>query len=983
MSYTLFDLLSPDFAELPDSPLLTLPVTHLTHDSRQIQSGSIFLAIPGQTRHALDYLDAAQYQAASAILFSATDANAAAKHLLQIKQRFGDHDKCLYLPALAQKLNAIAMRYLDVHFKKPLIGVTGTNGKTSITQFIAQLMPDYAVMGTMGYGKLNQLTPLRHTTPDAFESAQVLQTLSQTFAGVALEVSSHALAQHRIDALPIACAVFTNLTQDHLDFHGSLDQYFLEKSRLFHFDSVKTAIVNFDDAYGKQLIKEIAADKTIISIGFEQAVLQQPYFVHITPNQQVKGSAWLDYQLPNGTNGKILCQSQLAGRFNLFNLVAAITACYSTSGEDFITLIKRASHVVGIAGRMQKVTLANQAEVIIDYAHTPDALENALNALIAFQNPRGKCVVIFGCGGNRDPKKRPQMGKIAAQLADKVIITSDNPRDEHPQSIIDMIIAGIATADRHKVTVIVNRHEAIAHALAELEASDTLLIAGKGHETYQEINGKRHFFSDLVEVEKYNDQTQGICLNHDEIRHALADLLVNEMPSHICIKRINTDSRKIQAGDTFVALSGEQFDGHTFLAAAKAQGATCFISEKPFDAQTIQVKNTRLALAQLAHTLYQKFKRQQGKVVALTGSAGKTTHKNLLKAVVLQQQTALVTAGNLNNDLGVPLTWLSLLGQQQMPTLAIIEMGANHPHEIAYLASICPPDIALITNAADAHLAGFGDIAGVARAKGELFEALRASGIAIINRDDTFADYWQSLLAEQVTHMGFALDETACKGKDSRYIFATDIAAFAQTGARFTLCYHDSAQSDLQQIAITLPMQGLHQVRNALGVAAAALALGFDLPTIAAGFAKFVGEKGRLQSIIRDGIHWIDDSYNANLASMRASAQVLAAQNGFKIMVLGDMGELGEASQALHFQLGQDLENMADQFFCLGENMREFAKANHKATWFADAEALTAALKVCLSTSLNTQDEPLPVVLIKGSRSMQMEHILTLFYSHS
>lgn len=442
--------------------------------------------------------------------------------------------------------------------------------------------------------------------------------------------------------------------------------------------------------------------------------------------------------------------------------------------------------------------------------------------------------------------------------------------------------------------------------------------------------------------------------NAEQLTSALGDCLQSSIPSDVIVCNISTDTRTISEGDMFVALSGERFDGHHYIDMAIQHGAAVVMveHEQTLDIPQILVSNTRLALAKLATFIRKEFVSQGGKVVGLTGSVGKTTNKQMLASILSQQGKTHATKGNLNNDLGVPFTWFDL------PTdacFAVIEMGANHQGEIDYLSKITQPQVAMITNAGEAHLEGFGGLNGVAKGKGELFSNLRAGDTAVINADDTYADYWRNLITDGVAIKTFSLKDANAD------VFASNVA---DDGSQFTL------NTSYESITVKLPTLGMHNVINALGCACCALALGVAPTQIATGLAQFTNAKGRLQTTQIGNLTIIDDSYNANPMSMRASADILSSQNSYNIMVVGDMAELGTDSRNLHAELGKTLTDKADHFLCLGNFMQAFAEQNDKAEHFSDIELLNSKLLNIIQTKNNV------TILVKGSRSMAMERVI-------
>lgn len=443
--------------------------------------------------------------------------------------------------------------------------------------------------------------------------------------------------------------------------------------------------------------------------------------------------------------------------------------------------------------------------------------------------------------------------------------------------------------------------------------------------------------------------------NADQLSTILADLLLSPLPPEVVVAAISSDTRTLADGDTFVAVAGERFDGHKFVDNAVSKGAKAVMLEQrqAIDVPQIVVSDTRLALGRLAAAIRDDFVAGGGVVIGVTGSVGKTTNKQMLASICSQVDKTHATAGNLNNELGVPFTWFAL---PQSARYAVIEMGASSCGEIDYLATITRPQVAIITNAGAAHLEGFGGLDGVAKGKGELFANLTTGDTAVINADDAYADYWRGLLAGGVVVKTFALDNNAAD------VFATDV----DESGKFTL------NAGGKSAVVRLPVGGLHNVVNALGCAACALALGVDLSAIVAGLESFESAKGRLQTLRLGELTVIDDSYNANPMSMHVSANILAGNNGYKIMVLGDMSELGDNARQMHAELGRDLQGKADIFLCLGENMAAFAENNERAKHFADIGALNTALTALLVR------QPNATVLVKGSRSMHMENVVEL-----
>jgi UDP-N-acetylmuramoyl-tripeptide--D-alanyl-D-alanine ligase len=418
---------------------------------------------------------------------------------------------------------------------------------------------------------------------------------------------------------------------------------------------------------------------------------------------------------------------------------------------------------------------------------------------------------------------------------------------------------------------------------------------------------------------------------------------------------VSTDTRTIQRGALFVALSGPTFDGHDFVAAAAQSGAVAALVARPIaaDIPQVVVPDPLAALSVFAREWRRQFNIP---VIGVTGSNGKTTTKELIGAILSQLGPTLVTRGNLNNHIGVPLTLLELNSTHRY---AVIEMGANHLGEIAHLASIAEPGIGIVTNAGAAHLEGFGSLHGVAQGKGEMFQSLPADGVAVINADDQYAPIWRdSSAAERVLTFGFEQPADFMAHK------VREISVVAGFRSEFDLVTPDGT------VAATLPLAGLHNLRNALGAAAAACAAGASIEQIVVGFAAMKTVSGRLElKPAINGAYLVDDSYNANPSSLKAGLDSLRGLGGARWLVLGEMKELGDASDELHAEVGRYARQAGiERLLAIGEGARFSVEAfGPGGQWFADVDALIRDAKSSLTSGV--------AVLIKGSRANRLERV--------
>lgn len=456
-------------------PPLDCTVRGVTLDSREVRPGDLFLAVPGAASDGRRFISDAIARGAAAIAYEPTVAPLPA-----------DGIPVIAVPALKTHLGLIADRFYGHPSRRlRVIGVTGTNGKTTCAHLLAQaLVADHracAVIGTVGNGFPGALTRASHTTPDAVRLHRLFADyLAAGATHVSMEVSSHALDQGRVDATAFTGAVFTNLTQDHLDYHGDMRAYGEAKARLFAFPDLRFAVINIDDEFGRTLSASLSPRVQRFTYGFEQGDVQAP---EIRPRP-----TGLEMCVQT-SSARALLRSPLLGRFNAANLLAVLSALLAL-GFDLDTAVARLETARPVAGRMECFGREGAPIVVVDYAHTPDALEKVLLALREHAPPRLWC--IFGCGGDRDRSKRPLMGRVAESLADEVILTDDNPRTESPQQII----ADIRTGMRHPPRVERDRRAAIRLALAEAQAGEVILLAGKGHEDYQQVGETRLAYSD-------------------------------------------------------------------------------------------------------------------------------------------------------------------------------------------------------------------------------------------------------------------------------------------------------------------------------------------------------------------------------------------------------------------------------------------------------------------------------------------------------
>lgn len=898
-------------------------------DSRQLRAGDVFFACPARGGDGREYISDALARGAVAVIMEADSLSQAPQLACPV----------LLVKGLTPLLGAIADQwYGHPSAQLSVVAVTGTNGKTSCVNWVAAALNAEGVpcgtVGTLG-ARLPGGNDLGGslTTPDVLSMHYLLDRMRAAGAQVvAIEASSIGIEQGRLDHVRVKVAGFTNLTHDHLDYHHTWENYKQAKFALFTFPGLEAAIINHDDAAGRELLSRTLSAKEVVA-----------YSLGKTPTAQVKaldihaGTHGLAFAL-TGPSGTAQVLTRIVGEHNVANLLL-VSSVLSYLGWDLPRIARVLASLSPVQGRLewvdpvvpQGVSSSGLPLVVVDYAHTPDALERALTALRDVAQARsGRLVCIFGCGGQRDTAKRPLMGRVAADLADHVVVTTDNPRNEDPQAIIQQILSGMPRAAQ----VQLDRATAILETVWSASAADVILIAGKGHETWQEFAWGKIPFDDRHWAGVALTWRSGVTLS--------------------------SDTRSLKEGDLFLALKGENFDGHGYLSVAKEKGALAAIvqaADPDVALPQFVLGDTRQALAKLA-TVWRALLAPV--LIAVTGSNGKTTTKEMVASILrcaYGDDAMLATRGNLNNDIGVPLTLLRLNPAHKA---AVIELGMNHPGEIAQLAAMAQPTIALVNNAQREHQEFMHSVQAVAAENGAVIQSLPNDGTAVFPGDDEFTAMWLQLAGSRpVLRFGF----------DPGFQVHADHIHAEREHTQFVL----NTQHGSVQVSLRAP--GLHNLRNAMAAAACALAAGVELDAVRDGLQAFNPVAGRMQPYALSATcQLIDDTYNANPDSVRAAIDVLASLDQPRILVLGDMAEVGANSDAMHAEVGAYArERGINHLFALGSATRHSVTAfGESGRSFEDVESLVHALVQQLPAN----------VLVKGSRSARMERVIHRLKEH-
>ncbi len=931
-------------------------VEGITDNTNEVKEGYIFVCVKGTRFDGHDFAEEMLEKGALCVV-TEYDIGVENQIIVENSREFYGH------------LCAIWFNHPERRMK--LIGVTGTNGKTTLATMIKEILADkghkVGFIGTTGAlinGKPAETDGSTPTTPRVYELYKLFYEMAKNGCDcVVMEVSSFALDQNRIGPAMFRIGIFTNLTQDHLDYHGNMESYYEAKKKLFT-DHCETAVINIDDRYGLRLYEELEGS------GVERiscTMCGQP--ADISGNS-VKFDGGVTKFWVTAANKNYPFSLHMIGAYNVLNAVEAIAACLKLNLG--VNAISSALNVFkGVKGRCEFIPTGRDFMVICDYAHSPDALENMLPNIK--ENCKGRLICLFGCGGDRDKTKRPLMAKAAEKYADILIVTSDNPRNEDPDAIIDDIIGGLSLMKPY--IRITDRKAAIRRAITLAEKNDIIVLAGKGHEDYQILKDDVHIHFDEREIVKeimrgYTRKRYDPSVQEYVTINELMDITggkpysIRNFDRRIAMSSLFSDTRNIIQGGVFVAIKGERFDGHDFAAQAVEKGAVCAITERTLvDVPSIVVKSTRKALLDLSRYFRMKF---DPVVVGVTGSVGKTTTKEMIALALSCQHSVYKTEGNHNNEIGLPFTVFKL---NHSCSAAVFEMGMSDFGEIERLSRASHPNICVITNIGYSHIENLGSQEGILEAKLEILKGAERKAPLIINGDD-------SMLAPlKEDYEGYR--DVITYGIDSENVDyrATEIVTNPDR-MYFNIRYNDEIICD-----VTLFCLGKHNIYNALAAVCTAICAGCDPVAAAEMLSGFQPDSLRQHIQKRGEQTLIVDCYNASPTSMKAAIDVLCEMKpqgeGRRVAVLGDMLELGEKSAELHEQVGEYVaQKGVDLLVCYGENAKNIAKRADELGMHAGSSEDKRMVLNFLKYKLRPND----IVLFKASRGMHMEELIEEFY---
>ncbi len=867
----------------------------ISFDTKNIKKNNIFFAIKGNSIDGNKFIPKA-IEKGSKIIVTERKTNQFQNGILYIHTNN------------VRKL--LAETAFKIYNKKPknLIAVTGTNGKSSVADFYYQILKlnnkKGASIGTLGVKSKRINLNLSNTTIDPIKLAKILSNLkNQKIENVIMEASSHGLKQNRLDGLKFNSGIFTNLSQDHLDYHKNLKNYLNAKLYLF-----ENLISKRGNVITDQLIPEFKNIKKI--------AINNKLKLHTVNNEKnnlellshnFKGEGQFFRIKFNGSIREI--NLNLIGKIQLKNVLMAIIAA-KYSGISLDKILNTIPKLKPVEGRFEKIgKIKNQSKVILDYAHTPDALKTCLLNLRE-QFPYKAITVLFGCGGNRDQNKRSKMGKIASDFADSIILTNDNPRFENPQKIRRDIKKGIK---KKRITEISNRAKAIKQAIHDLKSGDILLVAGKGHEKTQDIGNKKIFFSDrkvIIDAIKNKNNNLSDSLKLNLVKEAAK---FKKLSTSIYLKTARINSREVTKNDIFFAIKGKKNDGNKYVSQSFNRKASLAvvnkIQNKLNKSRQIKVKNTLKFLTDISKAFRKSI---DTNIIAITGSCGKTTLKELLGNVLTKISKVSISPKSYNNKFGVPL---SLFNLKQNDEFGILEIGMDKKGEIEYLSKIIKPDVGVITNINYAHAKNFKNIKQIALAKSEIINNIKPNGYAVLNADDSFFGLHKKIAIEnkiKVVSFGIKNQKAGIK--------LINIKSF---GKKFQI----NIQLNNKKKYFILSNDFQNNIYNTLA-ALAVISIYKNIFNLNENiFLNFKIPGGRGDhSVIKFNnkkINLIDQSYNSNPLSLESAIKnfdKINSKKSNKYLLIGDMLELGSHSKKLHQSIAPIInQTKIDKVFVKGK----------------------------------------------------------------
>ena len=924
-----------------------ISVKGIAFDSRNVKKGDIFFAIERNKKQGRKFITEALSKGASVIISDK-------------KSKYLNHKiPLLAVKDVREKLTEASSKFYK---KKPknIIAVTGTNGKTSISDFFHQIFmlqnERAGFIGTLGFKKNKHLRKRDLTTLDPLSLNKDLEEMKKEgINNVIIEASSHGLKQKRLDFLKIKAGIFTNLSHDHLDYHKNISDYFNSKLLLFKkLLKKKSSIITDTDIKQYKTLEKIQKKRKlkIYTIGSKSNIFE------ILSHKIYKNFQVLEIKYQNEV---YKLKINLYGSIQIKNLLMAILAS-KICGLKIRNIFRKIEKIKSVEGRLELIrTLPNQSKIFLDYAHTPDALENAILSLR--EHFQKKVTVIFGCGGERDKGKRKLMGSVAKKYCNKIYVTDDNPRNENPKKIRSHIMKGLKGS---KAKEVANRTKAIIYALKNSNPQEVILIAGKGHETYQDLGKKKIFLSDKNVVKKFKP-FRVFSNKKDNILKYNAEILKKVLKNkrNCFFDGVSINSKKIKNRNLFIAIKGKKNDGHNFLNQAIKNGASYCVVSRRLKKKTklITVKNTMHFLSQLAKNT-RAF--SSAKFIAITGSSGKTTVKTMVGSLLKEYSKTYFSPHSYNNRYGVPL---SICNMSLYDNFGVFEVGMSKFKEIYKLSALVKPHIATITNVSEAHLENFRNIKDIAKAKSEIIYNIQKGGTVILNRDDKFFNYFRKIS-----------EKNKIKFKSFGYSKKSDVKfiSLKKKQRGFIL----RVFVDKKNILLKVNSGNKSYIMNVLCCIAILRELNLSLEKVKNFFKNqaLLTGRGKINKVNKFNKRFflIDESYNANPLSVKSAIENFSnlKKNGKrKYFLFGDMLELGKNSNVYHKKVSRLINNSdIDKTFVYGNKSIEtykFLKKNKKGEIIKDLKSFNYEISKVLKNG--------DFLMIKGSNATKLYEVSKKF----
>jgi MurE/MurF fusion protein len=867
----------------------------IAFNSTQVKKNYIFFAIKGNKFDGNNYIQEAVKKGAKVIV-TEKKINLQNKGVIYLKSKNS-----------RKLLSELSYKFIKKDLKK-LIAVTGTNGKSSVADFYYQILnlskKKVASVGTIGVQSKNKNKEIENTTLNPIELSKIIQGLNfKKIDHLILEASSHGLKQNRLDGLSFDMGIFTNLSQDHLDYHKNFRNYLNSKLYLFKYLVKKGGHVILDST--------IPQFGEIKKISIQKKLKLETVFGKNSDLELVAHSYKNEHQ-----NLKIKYKSQvfeiilnLIGKIQIKNIMMAILAAIKSNVKIGV-ITKTINKLKPVEGRLERIgMLRNKSKVILDYAHTPDALETVLTN-IKEQFPLSKIYLVFGCGGDRDKDKRFKMGKIASKYANKIYLTDDNPRSESPKKIRSEIKKGIKNINIEEIS---ERKKAILKCINNLCSGDIAIIAGKGHEKSQDYKGNKKYFSDRKEILKSILKKNRSLFK--DIRLNIIQEKTKILPKNTNFNKACIDSKKIKKNDIFFAIKGKKNDGNKYAAQAFSKKASLVIvnkiNKKNNIKRQIKIKDTLKFLTESSKIFRENI---NTKIIAITGSCGKTTLKELLGSSLKKVSKISISPKSYNNKYGVPL---SLFNLGQKDNYGVLELGMDKKGEIDYLSKIVQPDVSVITNINYSHAKNFKNLDQIALAKSEIINNTKDNGFIILNADDNYFTLHKKIAEQKnIKILSFGIKSQKSNVK---------LTSIQKVGKKFRA----NIKIDNLKTYFLISNDFESNILNILA-ALTVISIFFDISKISKNiFTKFETPSGRGDiskiKINNKKLNLIDESYNSNPLSLKSAIlnyDKLEPKKSKKYLLLGDMLELGKHSNKLHKSMGKIINRTKiDKVFVKGNKV--------------------------------------------------------------